>query len=75
MSDSQKKLLKALIVGKPNVGKSTLLNSLVGEKVSIVSRKAQTTQRNTTGVITKDNNQLIKLLDSRIKLLELKLKN
>ena len=59
MSDFQKKLLKALIVGKPNVGKSTLLNSLVGEKVSIVSRKAQTTQRNTTGVITKDNSQLI----------------
>ena len=59
MSDSQTKLLKALIVGKPNVGKSTLLNSLVGEKVSIVSRKAQTTQRNTTGVITKDNSQLI----------------
>ena len=59
MSDPQKKLLKALIVGKPNVGKSTLLNSLVGEKVSIVSRKAQTTQRNTTGVITKDNSQLI----------------
>ena len=59
MSDPQKKLLKALIVGKPNVGKSTLLNHLVGEKVSIVSRKAQTTQRNTTGVITKDNSQLI----------------
>ncbi len=59
MSDYQRKLLKALIVGKPNVGKSTLLNSLVGEKVSIVSRKAQTTQRNTTGVITKDNSQLI----------------
>ena len=59
MSDLQKKLLKALIVGKPNVGKSTLLNFLVGEKVSIVSRKAQTTQKNTTGVITKDNSQLI----------------
>mgnify|MGYP003323936008 FL=1 len=59
MSESQRKVLKALIVGKPNVGKSTLLNSLVGEKVSIVSRKAQTTQKNTTGVITKDNCQLI----------------
>ena len=59
MSDPHKKLLKALIVGKPNVGKSTLVNSLVGEKVSIVSRKAQTTQKNTTGVITKDNSQLI----------------
>ena len=59
MSDHKKKLLKALIVGKPNVGKSTLINYLVGEKVSIVSRKAQTTQKNTTGVITKNNNQLV----------------
>ncbi len=59
MNDLQRKLLKALIVGKPNVGKSTLLNFLVGEKVSIVSRKAQTTQRNTTGVITKNDSQLI----------------
>ena len=59
MSNIQRKLLKALIVGKPNVGKSTLVNFLVREKVSIVSRKAQTTQKNTTGVITKDNRQLI----------------
>ena len=59
MNDLQRKLLKALIVGKPNVGKSTLLNFLVGDKVSIVSRKAQTTQRNTTGVITKDGSQLV----------------
>ena len=59
MNDLQRKLLRALIVGKPNVGKSTLLNFLVGEKVSIVSRKAQTTQRNTTGVITKNESQLI----------------
>ena len=59
MNDLQRRLLKVLIVGKPNVGKSTLLNFFVGEKVSIVSRKAQTTQRNTTGVITKDDSQLI----------------
>ena len=59
MNDHKKKLLKALIVGKPNVGKSTLINFLVGEKVSIVSRKAQTTQKNTTGVITKNDSQLI----------------
>ena len=59
MSDHKKKLLKALIVGKPNVGKSTLINYLVEEKVSIVSRKAQTTQKNTTGVITKNDTQLI----------------
>ena len=59
MSELSRKVLKALIVGKPNVGKSTLLNILVGEKVSIVSRKAQTTQKNTTGVITKGDKQLI----------------
>ena len=59
MSDQKKKLLKALIIGKPNVGKSTLINFLVGEKVSIVSRKAQTTQKNTTGVVTRNDIQLI----------------
>jgi len=59
MSDFKSKLLKALIVGKPNVGKSTLINFLVGEKVSITSRKAQTTQKNTTGVTTKNDRQLI----------------
>ena len=47
------------IVGRPNVGKSTLLNRLVGQKVSIVSRKAQTTRHRVTGVLTLDEAQFV----------------
>lgn len=47
------------IVGRPNVGKSTLMNALIGAKVSITSRKAQTTRHRITGIQTKDQTQFI----------------
>ncbi|MET0311070.1 MAG: GTPase Era [Burkholderiaceae bacterium] len=47
------------IVGKPNVGKSTLLNALVGQKISITSRKAQTTRHRITGIRTRETTQFV----------------
>ena len=49
----------AAVVGRPNTGKSTLINALVGEKVSITSNKPQTTRHAIRGVLTTDGGQAV----------------
>ncbi len=47
------------IIGNPNVGKSTLMNALVGERLSIITSKAQTTRKRVMGIVTSDTFQII----------------
>ncbi|WP_114781969.1 GTPase Era [Botryobacter ruber] len=59
MADTPHKAGFVSIVGKPNVGKSTLMNALVGEKLSIITSKAQTTRHRIMGILNGDDFQIV----------------
>ena len=59
MSETPHKAGYVSIIGKPNVGKSTLMNAMVGERLSIITSKAQTTRHRIMGILSGDNFQIV----------------
>jgi GTP-binding protein Era len=59
MAEKQYRSGYVALIGRPNAGKSTLLNFLVGEKIAAVSNKPQTTRNKIQGIVTRDNGQIV----------------
>ena len=58
-TDERKKFLNIAVIGQPNVGKSSLVNRVVGERVSVVLSRSHTTRRSTKGILNVGNTQLV----------------